>query len=277
MFEFTEDYRIGIPEIDKEHEFLFKLLNEAGEALNAGVTDLSVLMEGVIAELKEYATTHFVHEEAYMTEHNDPELHRQQKEHIAFEKRLDEFDLKDNVSVEEVEGLINFIVRWLFGHILSSDMMIGKRMEISQKEKKDPFAFTQEYHTNIAQIDEEHATLFEIIRETNDLITAECYYDKYDEIMGILDRLKSYTQTHFTHEEEYMESIHYPKLEMQRIAHSAFIEKLVNISLEEMDEMDDNQQQYLIELVDYLLDWLSNHILKCDLLIGEWAREHKIS
>ena len=30
------------------------------------------------------------------------------------------------------------------------------------------------------------------------------------------------------------------------------------------DNMDDNQQEYLNDLVEYLLNWLSTHILKMD-------------
>lgn len=276
MFEFTEDYRTGIPTIDEEHEYLFKLLNEAAAALDAGQTDLLELAGNFVTNLTDYAITHFAHEEAYMMEHNDPELPRQQKEHIAFEKKLRAFTIDNNISIDEIEELIHFIVRWLFGHILSSDMMIGKRAA-EEKSWKDPFAFTEEYFTHIDFIDAEHESLFAIIRETNDLITAEYLHDKYDEILKILNKLRDYTEKHFQHEEEYMESISYPKLGMQKIAHAAFIEKLVDIDFSEMDKIDDNQQQYLIELTDYLLDWLSNHILKADKLIAEWVKEHHIN
>ena len=35
----------------------------------------------------------------------------------------------------------------------------------------------------------------------------------------------------------------------------------------DLDDLDENQQEYLIELVDFLLSWLVNHILKVDKLI----------
>lgn len=69
-----------------------------------------------------------------------------------------------------------------------------------------------------------------------------------------------------------MEKIQYPELEAQKTAHTAFIEKLVNISIWDLDAIDENQQQYLEELIDYLLEWLSNHILKADRQIGEWEK-----
>ena len=97
--------------------------------------------------------------------------------------------------------------------------------------------------------------------EAQDLITEELLHDKYDEIMGVLDELRNYTVQHFTDEEEYMASINYEGLDIQKKTHEMFVDKLNDINL---DDLDDNQQQYLIELVDFLLMWLVNHILKMD-------------
>ena len=137
--------------------------------------------------------------------------------------------------------------------------MIGKIAPI--KEEEDPFAFTDQYRTGIELVDEEHKRLFDIIRETDQVIHAELLHDKYDEIMRILAELKDYTVHHFQDEEEYMERIGYEGLPEQKRAHEAFVEKLTEINL---DEVDDNQQEYLEELIAFLLGWLSNHILKAD-------------
>ena len=61
-----------------------------------------------------------------------------------------------------------------------------------------------------------------------------------------------------------MESINYEGLEVQKKAHSKFIEKIENINLEDVD---DNQDEYLNGILNFLLDWLANHILKVDKLI----------
>ena len=93
------------------------------------------------------------------------------------------------------------------------------------------------------------------------------------EAIKMLDYLSDYTEFHFEDEESLMERIHYPKLDIQRRAHSAFIERLVGINLSELDDMDDNQQEYLLELMAFLQNWLINHILKADKLIGEYQRK----
>ena len=64
MFLFTSDYRTGIPEIDKEHEYLFQLLNNAIRSLNKEQAAIQDLAADLIGDLKNYALNHFAHEEA---------------------------------------------------------------------------------------------------------------------------------------------------------------------------------------------------------------------
>ena len=79
--------------------------------------------------------------------------------------------------------------------------------------------------------------------------------------LRIYRRIFSYTIDHFGDEEEYMESIHYEGLAAQKRAHEAFIDKLENIDLKEVDS---NPQEYLQNLLEFLLGWLINHILYTD-------------
>lgn len=262
MYQFTDDCLTGIETIDVEHRQLFRLINEAF-SLAEDETGLARNAKSILAKLAEYANVHFAHEEAYMEEISDPELPRQKKEHAAFAKKVAELQLQlteGDEAAETFHEILSYLVRWLYAHILSSDMMIG----MTKTEKKDPYAFTDAYRTGISFIDEEHAKLFDIIKETHDIIKADFIADKYDEIMRILAKLKEYTRIHFADEEAYMAEHNNPALEAQRMAHDAFIERLVQIDLTELDRIEENPQEYLLNLVNYLTDWLINHILKMD-------------
>lgn len=272
MYHFTEDCLIGIKEIDEEHFRLFELINGVMELLKSELTeDKYHQLEAVLEELKKYVDTHFEHEEAYMESIKDPELPRQKKEHEEFREKINMLDLSEKDSLEAQQGVLEeltkYLVRWLYHHILSSDMIIGKMQPIMDEE---PGVFTDKYVTGVEFIDEEHKKLFEIIAEAKSLISAELLHDKYDEIINILNELREYTKEHFQDEERFMERMQYSRLDAQKRSHEAFVEKLTNINLEEVD---DNQQQYLEELMDFLLGWLINHILGSDKLIGEEARE----
>ena len=276
MYEFTEDCMIHIDQIDEEHRKLFQMLNEAF-AMVQETKDVSAITISLLSNLKSYAMTHFAHEEAYMESIHDPELPLQKTEHAMFAKKVNSF-VPDTSSPEaakqSLNDLLTYLVRWLYRHILCSDMMIGKGLSSTEN---DPFTFTDKYKTGITLVDDEHRRLFEIIKETNDLIHEELLHDKYDEIVRLINELRAYTEFHFSDEEALMERIQYPGLAAQKRAHSAFIERLVEIDLNDLDEMDDHQQEYLLDLIQFLLDWLTNHILACDCKIGEYMREHHIS
>ena len=124
----------------------------------------------------------------------------------------------------------------------------------------------KEYLTGIPQIDEEHTRLFELAEEAYQLMQDDFLHDKYDQLVSILDELKDYTKTHFTHEEEYMESIDYQAIFIQKAQHKAFIEKLESLNYEDMDE---NQEGTISDILSFLTDWLVNHIVKLDKLITE--------
>ena len=264
MYRFTEDCMTGIFEIDEEHRQLFDIINETLELAENQVASVSGA-KSLLRTLKKYAELHFAHEEEYMEKLDDPELPRQRMEHQSFVEKLESISperLEEEDGKRVLKDMLEFLSRWLYHHILGSDIMIGQIRPV--KESEDPFAFTEKYRTGIKLVDEEHATLFQIIREANDLIQEELVHDKYDEIIAILDRLKEYTVQHFRDEEEYMSRIGYAGLAVQQMAHQAFVDKLNEINL---DDVDDNQQEYLTELVDFLLSWLVNHILKIDKLI----------
>lgn len=264
MYRFTEDCLTGIETIDEEHRRLFQLINESIELLKENGAS-KVIVKNLLKELREYAGTHFAHEEAYMEQIKDLELPRQRKEHAQFAAKVDSYkiaDLTEEESGQAAQELLSFMAKWLYRHILGSDTMIGRM--ISESKKEDAFAFTDQYKTGITLIDDEHRRLFEIIKETNDVIEAELVHDKFDAIVHILEELKDYTIMHFQDEERYMESIAYDGLALQRVAHTAFVDRLNEINL---DDVDDHQKEYLEELIDFLLAWLINHILKMDKLI----------
>lgn len=123
------------------------------------------------------------------------------------------------------------------------------------------FEMKEEYKTGIDFIDEQHTQLFNIGNRLVTLIKNDFKLDKYDEILEIIDELKEYTIFHFNAEEEYMASINFKGLEHQKQEHSAFIKKFDDIDL---NSMDDNQDKYMLDLLNFINDWLINHILKKD-------------
>ena len=131
----------------------------------------------------------------------------------------------------------------------------------AKKAPADPFAFTDEFRTQIPLVDKEHETLFDLVRQTYELVHDEFRVDKFDDTIEIIEELRDYTIKHFADEERYMKSINYDGLAEQVAAHTAFVEKLNNI---DFDEIDRDQEDALDKLIKFLLNWLVQHILKVD-------------
>ena len=265
MFTFTKDCLIGVTEIDEEHKKLFELIAKTDTALkndDAGVLEALTLLN----ELKQYAVTHFAHEEAYMEEIHDAELQRQKEEHALFVEKINTYnfsDVNDDSAKSIMLELLEFLSRWLMGHILGSDILIG---HFKAETKPTIPVFTDKFKTGIEIVDEEHKKLFEIIGNIYKAIEAELLHDKFDVILDILDELKEYTCVHFADEENYMREIGYDGLAYQEILHQNFIDKLSDLDL---DDVDDNQEAYLYDFLGFLQNWLVNHILKVDKLIPQ--------
>ena len=125
-----------------------------------------------------------------------------------------------------------------------------------------------EYFIGIDLIDEEHKQIFAYANEAYELLHEEFTPDKYDNISDILEKLREYTKKHFADEEAYMESIHYKRLFTQKVQHQAFIEKLEEFDLVHMQGSEDQDEQ-IMNILNFLTDWLINHILHVDGLIGK--------
>lgn len=126
------------------------------------------------------------------------------------------------------------------------------------------FEMKEEFYTGISSIDEEHAELFRIAQRAFELYNAEFVPDKYDGIVSILEELKAYTISHFASEEAYMEKIQYKKLFTQKMEHQAFVDKLEEVDLSDLDE---KQDAYILEILNFLNEWLVDHILEKDKMI----------
>lgn len=118
-----------------------------------------------------------------------------------------------------------------------------------------------EYSIGVETIDEQHQKLFEIANRAYALLKNELLLDKYDRIVDIFGELKEYTEHHFRFEQEYMASIGYRKMLSHKVVHDDFVEKIKGINL---DKMDEEQDQYLMDLLDFVVQWIEQHILGMD-------------
>ena len=268
MYYFTDDCLIGVEQIDEEHRGLFQLIGEIKDLLqNEFIDDKYDKICVMLDRLGDYAEEHFRHEEEYMEEIHHPELEKQRKQHLQFCEKMAEMDatVGGHDQQEFLDDLLQYLVRWLYRHIIGSDLMIGKMKSLDEW-KKIGYDFTDEYLTGVEMVDEEHKELFRIIGQVHEVIVDDYRVDKYDDIIYLVEELRTYTKYHFKDEEEYLESVKYEGLEAQKVAHEMFCARLDEIDLNEIDV---HQEEVLEELMAFLTEWLVNHILHMDKKFGQ--------
>ena len=105
--------------------------------------------------------------------------------------------------------------------------------------------------------------LFELIANTDAILKQE--EGSVANAVLLINELKHYAKSHFSHEEAYMESINYKHMFIQKVQHDQFREKINDMNLEHLDE---NTEELLEEILEYLTNWLINHILEHDKQLG---------
>jgi len=128
------------------------------------------------------------------------------------------------------------------------------------------YEMKNEYLTGIEMIDEEHTKLFEIADKLYNLLNDQFIPDKYDYILEVVGELKDYAKKHFADEEAYMEKINYKRMFTQKIQHAEFVEKMSSYNPEKIDA---DQKEACMDILEFINNWLVEHILENDLKISE--------
>ncbi len=127
----------------------------------------------------------------------------------------------------------------------------------------------EEYEVGVAEIDEQHQKLIDIANRVYELMRNELALDKYDQIVEILQELKEYTVYHFHFEEGLMQKARYKKRFSHKILHQNFLAQVEAVDLSAVDE---NQDAYLIQIMDFIANWLIEHIIGEDKKVGQSVR-----
>ena len=110
-----------------------------------------------------------------------------------------------------------------------------------------------EYSVGIDSIDRQHKKLIALI---NSLQTAVDYSAGAEYEREALDALVDYTKTHFSYEEDMMEKNGYPDVTTHRAEHELMISRVEQV----LAEYQKNPDTAMQNAIDFLRDWLINHI-----------------
>jgi hemerythrin-like metal-binding protein len=111
-------------------------------------------------------------------------------------------------------------------------------------------------------IDNQHKKLIEIINKVSAALVAEEY--EFEKVVDIVTDLDSYIHEHFEFEENLMEKCDFPESNEHINEHNA-----LRMKMDEMKIFDvKNHEEFFSDLLIYLIEWLTNHIMKIDKNLG---------
>jgi hemerythrin len=125
------------------------------------------------------------------------------------------------------------------------------------------FAWKPEFSVSVSVIDAQHRKLFTLGQNLQDAMRA----GRGREILGrCLKELVEYTKQHFAEEESLLARHNYPDLPRHRLQHSQLIKKIVGFE----QEFASGNALISIDLMDFIRDWIANHILQSDMQYADF-------
>jgi hemerythrin-like metal-binding protein len=130
-------------------------------------------------------------------------------------------------------------------------------------------SWNSSYSVGVKSIDGQHTVLFDIL---NDLHGAMMTGQAASLTGPILKKLVTYTREHFAAEEAMLAKTKYPGLAEHQVKHRDLIKQVEDYSA----RFDRGEITLNLHLLNFLRDWLTNHIQKVDHEYGPWLNKNGI-
>ncbi|GAB4422012.1 MAG: hypothetical protein OHK0011_00340 [Turneriella sp.] len=118
--EWRPEYTVGVPEIDRQHKYLFDLGEQLARAAEAGKN--TAYLGGILKALALYANEHFAYEEKVMERAGYEHLEYHRSMHEFMRTRLTLLQAQLARGLLSYDELLEFMETWLTEHIIMEDM-----------------------------------------------------------------------------------------------------------------------------------------------------------
>jgi hemerythrin-like metal-binding protein len=128
------------------------------------------------------------------------------------------------------------------------------------------FKWKNDFSVGIKELDDQHRNFFEILNRLGEAAGG----NKGMVVVGpVLQELKEYSRHHFTEEENWLKIIGFPGLQHQKLQHGFFISQVSELQ----DRYSKGEGNIPVSTLEFLRDWLMNHILENDKKYGTFMNE----
>lgn len=126
------------------------------------------------------------------------------------------------------------------------------------------------YSVNIAEIDTQHKMLVEMINKLHAAILSGTGKDVLTEILG---ELVDYTLNHFATEEKFFDEYDYPDSDLHKKEHADLVQQVAALQKKQID----GEKVMTMDVMNFLRDWLQEHILGSDMKYGPFLNDKGVS
>jgi hemerythrin-like metal-binding protein len=124
----SDEFCLGMQEIDAQHSVLIDLINQVWVAAVKRPDRAEALR--ILDELEKYTITHFTAEEIFMHEMNYRNFRAHKEEHAQFVARIVEERARINAGAAVTLDIVHFLKDWLLNHILVSDKEYAQEFKL---------------------------------------------------------------------------------------------------------------------------------------------------
>ena len=132
------------------------------------------------------------------------------------------------------------------------------------------FKWSPDYSVHIKTIDDQHQ---ELVNMLNRLFDAVSMHEGNKVIGGVLEALRSYTETHCSLEERLMQQTNYPDLDAHRLEHQKMLQQLDLLCEEHLSK----DKPIHFEILRFIKIWLKEHIKGVDAKYNTALRQAALS
>jgi hemerythrin len=153
------------------------------------------------------------------------------------------------------------LIFWPWLPIFSLPAFAGGRLQMAL------MMWNNSYSVGVPAVDSQHNVLFDIINELH----AAMMNGQAQSLTGpLLRKLLDYTNTHFKAEEAMMASAQYPALESHKVKHRELVKQVEDF----INRFERGEVSINLHLLNFLRDWLTNHIQKVDMEYSACLIQH---
>lgn len=174
----------------------------------------------------------------------------------------------DSVSGNLDESLKNLKVISVVSEALKNLVQIFSVDTSKKATKVDAIPWKAEYNITIKSIDDQHKVLVDLMNELNN---AMLYEKGKNEIMRIVKGLVDYTEYHFNYEEGLLKKHGYADFDNHKKLHVKFVDQIKDVQR----ELERGEKEMSKDILDFLKNWLIQHIMGTDTKYVELFKRNK--